>query len=187
MTMRQELNRVHKYRTKHEFIKDHSCIDCDMYDKCYSKIGNKRFSCPIENPKSDLYKLYQALNFADLCDVIHEDKDWSVVKGSERQKACALRKIKCIVSMPITEAIADFQAKYGVKTCANFVTCHFSMADLRKRMYQVLTYKPEKFTIAQETCKQLIELLVPIDYKDLFTFNKEKENENGTSLHTDSI
>lgn len=169
-----------QFNRKHsEFIEDFGCLKCDYFHICVNKIGKAKFSCPLDDTSSNVYKLNVAKNYAELCDVLEEPTlaDWKAIESdSDFKTKYNLGKLKYKVSMPKCEPLAEWQKEYGIEETKTHVTCQFTMSQLRRRLMEFLAYKHDVFTIGNEICNQLVTLLVPMDYIHLFQFTKEKKN-----------
>lgn len=162
-----------------KFIEDHNCYDCDYFGtNCVGSTGDEGFKCSLEDTQSDIYKDFVVKNFIDLCDIVEEPsiKTWqtSVNKGTRFSNLYATRKLMCSVWMPKTEILQKFENEFGQMENGENVLCIFSILQLHKRVREMLLYTPKGKTISNSIARQLIDLLIPLDYQYLFTFEGNK-------------
>lgn len=181
INIQEELKTVAWNRRHNEFIKKHSCLHCDFFgEKCIDECGDEGFKCPITRVGTNIHHQYVVNNFAELCDIEIAPtlKMWNeTVKGnSEFIRLCSTKNLSCLVWIPKIDILKKFQTDYKVGERNNKVLCRFTILDLHRRLREMLLYKPQSDTESNKIAKQLIDLLVPIDFIDMFTF---KGNKNG--------
>lgn len=181
VNLADELASIAWNRRHRTFIEDYGCMNCPYFQEhCYGKTGNEGFECGLNVENSQVYKLFVIDNYADLCMVEQcpSLKDWESTINKETRFAnlYATRNLKCGVWMPRTEMMNKFIDTYGstLSNSKEHVYCEFSILQLHKRIRELLLYKPVGDTASNSIGKQLIDLLIPVDYQYLFEFEGNK-------------
>lgn len=175
----EEQKKIIIWNRKHnEFITDNGCLGCDYSPMCIDKCGDDDFSCPLDDTKSSIYANFVVKNYGSLCEVIKQpsEEEWKKVakKESKYSKVYAMDSLKCQVRMPRTPLLDKFIDKYSIMETERECLCEFSMLNFHKRIRLMLLYNHKGDTDSSVIAKQLIELLVPNEYKELFTFEGNK-------------